>query len=110
MVADIVRVEHSETGVGPYRDNYHGTKAAIYLNDMVNRHCKPSKHPSPHDDTGINRSPKSGEFCGFKDLKQLHQWFTDDEIIIMESFGYKITTIENVEIIVEGEKQILYCK
>lgn len=64
-------------------------------------------HPSPRDD-GLNVFLGAMEWkCGFRDLDQLSDWFTDEELVTLYSHGFAIYEIE-AERIQVGKRQILY--
>ena len=105
MIGTVFRVEHEDTGQGCYRQQYGGD----FVDKMGNNHSNTLDiHPPPQKDIGIDRYSVDGEFCGFKDMKQLQKWFTNFELRELEKLGYIIMTIENAEITVIGEKQVLF--
>jgi len=95
----IYRVE-DEFGNGCYRNK------AYWVNRIKHHDFNP-KYPQPREDKGINRYVKENEFCGFKDLTQLKQWFNLKEIKRMRKNGYTIHKIEVEAITAYGQKQCL---
>ncbi len=111
MIGTIFRIEHDNTGRGCYVDS--GKQDNDWLKMMVHEHGYVSEdvHPCPREDIGIKRHIKRGdEFCGFKDMQQLHEWFTDEELCELELLGYQVVKIEDIEITAIGEKQVLFRK
>ncbi len=106
---EVIRIEHPETKKGPYAEPH---EWGIALACMVERHNTDyDKHPNPLEDKGIKRGmEKDKELCGFSDLWQLYRWFSKDEIIMLDSFGYEITVIEDATITAAGKKQILFTR
>lgn len=78
----IYRVEHKETGIGPYRNHGHIIKNHMY---MVWAH-EDSEHPSPsEDDLQID----SSYYFGFTSLMDLKRWFKGWLTLLYKS-GYKV--------------------
>ena len=69
-----------------------------------------SEHPSPFNDIGIERPICREEICGFIDMKQVYNWFTQDELYIMEKDGYFLKEVEVEKITAIGQMQILAIK
>jgi len=106
----ILRVEHKDSKLGPYRGSYNMEKTR----SVTDIHCFRSSsydYPAPCDDIGIERKPHDYEFCGFKDIHQLKKWFNSKELATMEEDGFvvKRLSLEDVEVTDIGERQLLFC-
>ncbi|HDY89156.1 MAG TPA: hypothetical protein ENH82_13705 [bacterium] len=104
----VFRIEHPETKRGPYMNAWGRDDAVEQMVDRHNLECV--VHPGPHNDNGIERHIENEEFCGFSGLWQLCKWFSGVEILMLDSFGYEITVIEDVTITATGEKQVLFVR
>lgn len=97
-----------KSGLGPYQN-------ADLCWSVLRSHnygCDPSgkpHHPGPHQDEGIDRRPHENEFCGFATMEDLHSWFSDEELAVLEKNGYSIVT-EDGYVTAIGQKQILFKK
>ena len=104
----ILRVEHKDTKRGPYI----GSSSYDKVKEITDRHCEDLDiYPLPEADIGIERDPHCYELCGFKDVKQLTNWFTKEELAIFKEEGFivKRLSLKNVEVTEVGERQILFC-
>lgn len=108
MTGTVYRVEHKVDGNGCYkgRGGYSNELDAMFRIHEANM----KTYPNPSNDNGINRSAKNDEFCGFESMDSLCNWFTDDEIEILEENDFEIIQLDNVEITVIGDKQVLFRK
>ena len=77
------------------------TKLILY------RHIEDQKHPCPWDDILINRNPRDGEICGFLDLKQAINWFSEKELQKLKELGFELKLIKVKQITAIGNTQVL---
>ncbi len=66
--------------------------------------------PTPDIDSGINRWPRSYEFCGFNSMQQLSEWFTEHELAWLFNKGYNVVKLDDIEITATGEHQVLFVR
>ncbi len=93
MHKTVYRIEHKDTGVGPYQGTW----------DWGWDHGGPLR-PSP-DELQWNY-----DFChqfGFSSLKQLYRWFTKEMRIELDRMGFRIIKLE-AQIILEHPTQVLF--
>jgi hypothetical protein len=104
----IYRVQNEEQK-GPYcvTDEDVGEETKEKLNKILLSHGRNKKNPTPIKDKGIRRYTDSNEYCGFKSMKQLMEWFTEKELKDLKKFGFNVEKIQG-EIVAEGAKQILF--
>lgn len=70
---------------------------------------KDKKHPIPQNDKGINREIKYGEeFCGFLNLDQVINWFTQKELLLLQQDGFYLKRLKVKKITARGQHQILF--
>ena len=100
----IWRVEDSQG-----RGCYSGEKA-WKLRFLFIKHCTDDKHPSPYMDSGIKRYANYPEQHGFKDRKQLLNWFTIKELKILKYHGFKLKRLEVQKITKIGLTQVLFIR
>jgi len=100
LIMKVLRVQN-ENGNGPYIDS------PQELQTQLNHVAASSKLPVPDEDCGIDRMPKQNEHCGFSNQEQLEYWFDDDELELLESYGYYIVELD-AEITAVGECQVLF--
>lgn len=102
----VYRIENKK-GEGPYR----AKKAPVWL---YKGSCK--NRPDPSQDSKIlmylMRDHKAHDYlCGFKDLKQLFDWFSPKEIEQLLDSGFKIVEMKVHKKFVEiGRTQIMFHK
>lgn len=89
---------------GPYQDDEEE------LRELLSKHSIHNNRPAPMFDEFIRRAPREDEVCCFLNLKQAYAWFTQEELKILEKFGYKLRRIVVNEITVYGHYQILAIK
>lgn len=102
----ILRVEHKDNHRGPYRDGHNGE-----VKEITNNHCFDlDLYPVPEDDIGIDRNPDPWELCGFKNVKQLREWFTNEELEILKrnDFIVRKLSLKDVKVTAVGERQLLF--
>ena len=76
--------------------------------DFLDNHTRHNGHPRPEHDKGIERYVEEGvEICGFIDEEQAHNWFTKEELLAMEKYGFYLKEVAVNMISARGEKQIL---
>jgi len=73
--------------------------------EIVDRH---DRFKTPYED-GFKQMTIN-HFCGFKNLNQLTEWFTMEELHFLINKGCKIYSISVTEIEFEGEFQVIYDK
>jgi hypothetical protein len=95
----IYRIEDKDNGLGCYR----------FLDEInwLQSHNKFNGRPYPAEDKGIERGMEEEEICGFKDLRQLKNWFKLNEVKKLREEGFTIRKIEVEKITAYGEKQVL---
>jgi hypothetical protein len=98
----VYRVQ-DEYGNGPYRGKTAGIKW------KSENHCRASGRPLPHDD-GLMDEVKPYYLFGFKNIKQLSNWFKDDELIILNRYNVRIYEIEVKKIYSKLNKQVIFNK
>ena len=116
MAYSFLRVEHKKyiarkypsgeaVKIGPYV-KYSNKR----VKKMVDRHTNLELRPTPRKDKGIDRTLEAGEFCGFRNVKQLKRWFTKEELKTLKdnSFVIKRYSTYDFEITAIGERQILF--
>jgi len=64
-------------------------------------------HPTPLEDIGIERTPEIEEVCGFLNLKQAKNWFTDEELKELKELGFHLKKVKVKKITAKGNKQVL---
>jgi hypothetical protein len=96
----LFRVENIN-GDGPYRSGGM-TDARRAIRDSHD--ADKDGHPPPHLDGILSMI---GRVCGFSSLTQLHRWFSDDELTILENEGYHIQEYESRDVIV-GDFQVAF--
>jgi hypothetical protein len=97
----IYRVEHPNTGQGPYTSGFDISSWWVLGNKLCNEHSD-SEHPSIEEDKcdphslqiSINQQYKW--VCGFRTLKALNTWFStpNDWRDKLGDFGFKISVYE----------------
>ena len=92
-------------GYGPYIDNN------ISLGDTLRRRHHDTKyHPGPCQDGGLEHIYPT-EVCGFRSLRQMHKWFSPDDIKLMMRYRYKLVVYDiDEEDIRFGRKQVVFKK
>lgn len=101
----IYRVQNNN-GEGPYAADDESTERQ----DMINRHENSATiHPSPENDDDISRSmTDSAEKCGFDSMIQLRDWFSQEELDMLEDDDFFVFEIHNAHITAKSIHQILY--
>lgn len=96
MITTVYRIQN-EIGEGSYQ----ATDGTVY---RKLGHDISYKHPSP----GSENLPIGDNFiCGFKDIKQLNNWFEPHEIELMSRHGFKIIK-RQAAIVHYGKSQITF--
>jgi len=92
----IYRIQNKD-GYGPYR----GPHCTDEWSDRPNIHRRDldNKHPPPFNETWKNlildwESNIKDLFFGFKDIKQLKNWFNEKELDNLKDLGYDIIKLE----------------
>lgn len=101
----IYRLEHPDSGRGPYVSTGHASTASWTW----------SRRPPPADDLGL-----AGKWLrlddahfGFASVEQLKRWFdpTDPDIEVLTGEGYEVVTYEVPdEAVILGHKQLVFTK
>lgn len=103
----IFRVQNAE-GKGPYSLGGESW-------DILEKHNDPDvpdgrkTHPAPCDDPGILRWMEKSEYCGFESLEALVEWFSGEELALLEILGFTIVPVRG-RITSMGQKQLLFTK
>ena len=105
-VHTIYRVANKD-GVGPYQ-NSDLLWSVLSSHNGYDKAGNPH-HPGPQQDEGIKRRPFENEFCGFATMEDLHSWFSDEELEVLEKHGYSIVQ-ELGYVTAIGQAQILFRK
>lgn len=98
---EIWRIENL-LGVGPYQSSD--------LDFLLEHGRDRTEHPGPQNDKAIKRWCEPGEICGFKDRKQMLQWFNIKQLKALRAEGFMIKRIKVQKITALGEKQVLAIK
>ena len=80
----IYRVEHFETGYGPFKEDLSQLTGELYKTIINNVQ---DTHPTPYDD---GMWCEDEEFCGCLSYNQLLHWFHEDDLIEVLEHGYAI--------------------
>jgi hypothetical protein len=81
----VLRIEN-EFGGGPYNNIRINTSVAW---EVINeKHCDEELWPSPYTE---NITPG---LCGFLNEMQLYNWFTEEEIDLLEELGFHLKEID----------------
>lgn len=94
----------NENGRGPY------IGGNLRLGNILRRRHNDRKYyPNPsHDGLGYIYP---AEVCGFRSLRQMHKWFSPDDIRLLMRYGYKLVVYDvDEENIRFGRKQIVFNK
>lgn len=98
---DVLRFEDS-AGIGPYtspRSPYsfgymgdYDAPGARRFRDLMRRHDGCSAHQSPYgwNEPWSKVRQESYPYCGFKDLDQLLEWFSDELIELLLTLGFQL--------------------
>lgn len=95
MARYVWRVEHKDTGKGPYTS----WNIETYMWQTQNH----NELPEP-DEEGL---PIWGYFCAFRNRKQLHRWFKKRELQKLKTLGFKIVR-RTAKVVKEGRKQVVF--
>jgi hypothetical protein len=105
----IIRIEHS-SGWGIFRahdgDYNVIAKQFTFWEDLLEKH---RDFPTPSNDDLIDRWIEDYEFCAFKSIEQIHNWFDKEWFSEMTTLGFKVLMLDVSECII-GEYQVLYKK
>lgn len=111
-----LRVEHPETGAGPYQAPH----APHYAPGVVWDTYGTDRHPSPHLDFGSlfatpsykNYDVPGARVFGFRDEAQLTDWFDRHERMLLGSFGFDVVEVEVKDqlAVKYGYSQVVYDK
>ena len=96
----IYRIE-DENGQGCYQNG------VWEYNELGEHNLNSEKYPLPQDDKGIDRYIEKIEITGFKDLRQLKNWFSLKEVKRLRRNGFTIKKVEVDIITAFGNKQVL---
>ena len=98
----IVRIEDSK-GIGICRSKL----ADNLIDEIVYKVMRDFR--SPLNDPGINRYPKTNEYCAFRSLRQLKSLYSKEDLQYLQSAGFKIYLI-SIEKYTLGKRQVLFRK
>lgn len=99
----VYRVEHSETGDGPYQ--------GVHANDdLADAHRGDLTHPSPGFDDGINGHDWRGKVCGFTSIDGFKKWFVRwRKRLAGEGFVLSVYEVDSHRVI-RGSHQAMFPK
>ena len=104
----IIRIEDPVTGYGVWRalknDSYLSEQSEFH-DEMYYKHFR---FPTPGRDIGLGYIDPT-EFCAFKSIEQLQEWFEKEWLKSLIEIGFKILLLE-VSKCRTGTHQILYKK
>ncbi len=103
-IQTVCRVEHQDSGIGPYNSDNRTRE----IRELMSQHyC--GIHPAPYEDEGIDRCiDETIEFCGFKSMQQLRQWFTVEELTTLEHGDFHIVKHYGARVTAIGKAQVLF--
>jgi hypothetical protein len=111
----IYRIEN-QYGLGPYR---YGGEVMRDIAGLDN-HGVSNGHPAPTNDPPIQRriisemarlGSAGGWYCGFKSVTQLLTWFTEEQLNIMDKYGFRLTTyLAPEDRVLKGDTQVIFRK
>lgn len=96
------RIQCSATGDGPYIKGYrqHNLPRRLWadLEHMSYAHSSDwrtgeDRHPSPDDETGLDNTISSDEFCCFTSASALRQWF-EGYGRLLDKAGYEVVVFQ----------------
>jgi hypothetical protein len=97
----IYRIEHKETGKGPFRSS--GPK----LDNFNKGYPRGKGHPTPYHDIG--RFIQMDEACACQSLEQLRLWFTENDEQRFKKHGYQCLRLRtDKRTVAIGKWQVLY--
>jgi hypothetical protein len=101
-------VQDSE-GRGPYKPGFSDKWADLDGHDFQ---TFMQEFPSIMSKINLRFSLLGGHFgCGFRTMKQLHTWFSGNELKKLEEYGYSIVGINPDDVLAESDKQLVFwCK
>lgn len=108
-----IRLEHQVHGTGIFVSQWddNGDECWSVYNDdsslMVSVRQRHNKFPTPMEE---GYCFEYDEFCGFKNVEQLDEWFNKMELRYMVKKGIRIYSITVFELTFEGEYQVMYRK
>lgn len=98
----IYRVEHVESGVGPY------TTCIEKATDIILKYFNPRNQPLPQDDGLIDYD---GLWFGFESRRQLTDWFPHPILPMLERLGFKVMVYEvALADMKRGRRQVAFVK
>ncbi|KKL68192.1 hypothetical protein LCGC14_2127440 [marine sediment metagenome] len=102
-VYKVYRIEHQESGDGPYR---HFPQEYEVL-DVLELHLSNIRRwPGPKDD-GLAGQVDYDELYGFKSIAQLEEWFDEGTLEVLYEHGFVLREYET-DHIEYGRKQVLF--
>jgi hypothetical protein len=104
-MALVYRVE-DQNHHGPYHNTHY--ESLMSCCRVIRRHIN-IKHPTPREDSYINRYMEDYERCGFKDLQQFRDWFNLRDRRLLHSLGFILAVYDAKEIKL-GEYQVIFDK
>lgn len=81
----VYRIEHKQSGAGPYVSNYYGEAIAYHFEDELSDVFE--KHPTPWME-GLEFD--SSMHCGFTSKKQMQDWFAPHHVKYFEENEYYV--------------------
>lgn len=106
----VYRVEHKETGFGPYNPQHEdlGVGYDNWINSM------PGHHPSPTADiqgmSSLDWGAREAYLYGFQSIDSLRKWFPDDYLFQLEHYyGFRLAVYDvPEEDVLKGERQVAF--
>ena len=114
-MAQLIRIEHSQSGTGIFRDSNNIPVPSNYSEDYEIVYPCLSRHnthfPTPWEEgLSISKDNKNW-FCAYKNVNQIQDWIKTNEMEVFIKYGFNILLLEvddsNLQI---GKYQILFTK
>ncbi len=101
----VYRIEHRESGDGPYR---HFPQEYEVLDVLELHQHNKSRWPGPKDD-GLAGPADDDELYGFKSMAQLEEWFDEGTLDVLREHGFVLKEYETDQV-EYGNKQVLFTR
>lgn len=102
------RIEHKESGIGPYREDDSRNVWKI-LNKDFSYHSDQDVRPAPIRD--LDRYIEEDEYCGFHSKRAIFEWFEKEEVVALMKHNYRIKIYRPKEYVLgKSNKQIFFKK
>lgn len=101
------RIEHKDTGLGPYRSPDAIDAYTIFDNPYL--HSDQNVWPAGYMDLG--RYAEEEEFCGFPSKEAIFNWFTKEQVKTLIQYNYRIKVYRPKEYVIgKSNKQVFFHK